>query len=178
AAATAVVRADLEMIHAAVLSRYTGDIDRRLAIDYANIASTGEQQIATRLTNLWLAVALLLTGAIMTLGAWLWADASRSAAQQPSCPCVYTYKKNHHKEPDQGKWQRKHGQGDSKDRRDHWKHHQEHEKHVHIKVHCHEHGQHMHDRRHGQSQMIKPHENSENEMAHPKTIRQELPFTR
>jgi hypothetical protein len=82
AAATAVVRADMKMIHAAVLSRYDGDTDRKLARDYANIAATGEKQIATRLTNLWLAVALLLAGAAGTLGAWLWADTAQAQHQQ------------------------------------------------------------------------------------------------
>jgi hypothetical protein len=89
AAATAVVRADMKMIHGAVLSRYEGDIDRQLARDYANIAATGEKQIATRLTNLWLAVALLLTGAVLTLGAWLWADAAHSGHQQTHPPPVH-----------------------------------------------------------------------------------------
>jgi hypothetical protein len=82
AAATAVVRADMKMIHAAVLSGYKDDIDRQLALDYAKIAATGEKQIATRLTNLWLAVALLLTGAALILGAWLWANAAQPQHQQ------------------------------------------------------------------------------------------------
>jgi hypothetical protein len=79
AAATAVVRADMDIIHATVLSRYTGDIDRLLAADYAAIAPAGEKQVAGRLTNLRLAVAFLLAGAAITLVVWIWAD----AAQQP-----------------------------------------------------------------------------------------------
>lgn len=76
AAATAVVRADMETIHAAVLSRRPPGILRGLAADYSAIVMTGEKQIATRLTNLRLAVTLLLIGAAMTLGTWLWADAA------------------------------------------------------------------------------------------------------
>jgi hypothetical protein len=60
-----------------VLSRRAGDIDRDLAADYAEMVADGEKQVATRLTNLRLAVAFLLAGAAATLGAWLWADASR-----------------------------------------------------------------------------------------------------
>jgi hypothetical protein len=82
AAATAVGRADMEMIHAAVLSRRQADIAKDLAKDYAAMAATGENQIATRLTNLWLAVTLLLAGAAATFGTWLWADAAQSRHQQ------------------------------------------------------------------------------------------------
>jgi hypothetical protein len=82
AAATAVVRVDMEMIHAAVLSRRQANIGKDLAKDYAAMAATGENQIATRLTNLWLAVALLLAGATATFGAWLWADAAQPHHQQ------------------------------------------------------------------------------------------------
>lgn len=85
AAATAVVRADMQMIHAAALSRYTGDIDRQLAADYAAIAADGEKQVAGRLTNLRLAVAFLLAGAAVTLVVWLWADAAQPQ-HQPSMP--------------------------------------------------------------------------------------------
>lgn len=81
-AATAVVRADMQMIHAAVLSRYTGDIDRKLAAEYAAIAADGEKQVATRLTNLRLAVASLLAGAAVTLVVWLWADAAQPSHQR------------------------------------------------------------------------------------------------
>ncbi len=80
AAATAVVRAEMQIIHAGVLSHYSGDINRHLAEDYAAIAVDGENQVATRLTNLRIAVAYLLVGATATLGAWLWAG----AAQMPS----------------------------------------------------------------------------------------------
>lgn len=82
AAATAVGRADMEMIHAAVLSKRQADISKDLAKDYAAMAATGENQIATRLTNLWLAVTLLLAGAAATFGSWLWADAAQSQHQQ------------------------------------------------------------------------------------------------
>jgi hypothetical protein len=79
AAATAVVQADMQIIHATVLSRRSGDVERGLAADYAAMAPVGEKQLATRLTNLRLAVAFLLAGAAATLGAWLWADASQPA---------------------------------------------------------------------------------------------------
>jgi hypothetical protein len=81
-AATAVVRADMQAIHASVLSHYRGDINRQLAADYAAIAPDGEKQVATRLTNLRLAVAIMLAGAAATLGAWLWADASQPAHRE------------------------------------------------------------------------------------------------
>jgi hypothetical protein len=83
AAATAVVRADMQTIHATVLSRYTGDIEYQLAEDYAAMVTDGENQIATRLINLRLAVTTLLVGAAITLGAWLWADTSRGDPPQP-----------------------------------------------------------------------------------------------
>ncbi|MFI4992759.1 MAG: hypothetical protein ACHQCH_03960 [Solirubrobacterales bacterium] len=90
-AATAVVRADMQIIHAGVLSRYTGDIDRQLAEDYAAIAVDGENQVATRLTNLRIAVAFLLVGATATLGAWLWAGAAQTPpAQKPHNEHVVT----------------------------------------------------------------------------------------
>jgi hypothetical protein len=91
AAATAVVRADMQIIHASVLSRYTGDIDRQLAEDYAAIAMDGENQVATRLTNLRIAVAFLLVGATATLGAWLWAGAAQTAtAEKPRHERIHT----------------------------------------------------------------------------------------
>lgn len=85
AAATAVVRADMNMIHATVLSRYTGDVKRQLAHDYANSAPAGESQVAARLTNLRIAVAYLLVGAALTLGAWVWADAASASKHKHSC---------------------------------------------------------------------------------------------
>lgn len=84
AAATAVVSADMQIIHASVLSHYRYDVDRRLAADYAAAAPDGEKQVATRLTNLRLAVAFLLAGAAVTLGAWLWADTSQPSHHRPA----------------------------------------------------------------------------------------------
>jgi hypothetical protein len=85
AAATAVVRADMSMIHATVLSRYTGDVKRQLANDYAGSAPAGESQVAARLTNLRIAVAYLLVGAALTLGVWVWADAASASKHNHSC---------------------------------------------------------------------------------------------
>lgn len=79
-AATAVVRADMQVIHAAVLSRRAGNVERCLAEDYAEMVAQGEDQIGTRLINLRIAVASLLIGAALTLGTWLGADAMRSTA--------------------------------------------------------------------------------------------------
>jgi hypothetical protein len=85
AAATAVARADMNMIHATVLSQYTGDVKRQLAHDYAKSAPAGESQVAARLTNLRVAVAYLLLGAALALGAWAWADAASASPNKHSC---------------------------------------------------------------------------------------------
>lgn len=71
AAATSVVRADMQMIHAAVLSRRDTPILPRLAADYAAMVMDGENQLATRLTNLRHAVTWLLLAAIFGLLTWL-----------------------------------------------------------------------------------------------------------
>jgi len=90
AAATAVVRADIDMIHAAVLSRRSAPVVPRLAADYAESAMAGENELATRLINLRLSVALLLVGALFILGSWAWADSSGNhATPRASTRCVY-----------------------------------------------------------------------------------------
>ena len=71
AAATAVVRADMQMIHVAVLSRRTAPVLSDLAADYAAIAMDGENQLATRLTNVRHAVMWLLIAAFLGLLTWL-----------------------------------------------------------------------------------------------------------
>jgi hypothetical protein len=71
AGATSVVRADMTMIHAAALSRYEPPVLSKLAADYAATMMEGENQLATRLTNLRHAVAWLLIAAFLGLVAWL-----------------------------------------------------------------------------------------------------------
>ncbi len=71
AAATSVVRADMQMIHAAVLSRRKAPILPELAGDYAAIVMDGENQLATRLTNLRHAVMWLLIAAFLGLLSWV-----------------------------------------------------------------------------------------------------------
>jgi hypothetical protein len=56
AAATAAVRADMNLIHAAVLSLYKPPVLKRLADDYAAVVMTGHDQVGTRLTNFRVAV--------------------------------------------------------------------------------------------------------------------------
>jgi hypothetical protein len=73
AAATAVVRADLSTIHAAVLSRYASPVKKKLAGDYASIMMKNENQLATRLINMRISVTVLLIGGTMALGSWIWA---------------------------------------------------------------------------------------------------------
>jgi hypothetical protein len=89
AASTAVARADMSIIHATVLSNYTGNIRRRLAADYAKLVVSNERQIMTRVMNLWRAVSALTLGALLILGAWLWADATKAEPpQRPPCMCA------------------------------------------------------------------------------------------
>ena len=71
AAATSVVRADMQMIHAAVLSRRQTPILPGLAADYAALVMAGEDQLATRLTNLRHGVMWLLGAAFLGLVTWL-----------------------------------------------------------------------------------------------------------
>lgn len=71
AAATSVVRADMQMIHAAVLSRRKAPILLDLAGDFAAIVMQGENQLATRLTNLRHAVMWLLIAALLGLLTWV-----------------------------------------------------------------------------------------------------------
>jgi hypothetical protein len=71
AAATSVVRADMQMIHAAVLSRRAAPILPELAADYGAIVMDGENQLATRLTILRHAVMWLLVAAFFGLVSWL-----------------------------------------------------------------------------------------------------------
>jgi len=71
AGATSVVRADMQMIHAAVLSRRKPPILPDLAEDYAAIVMVGENQLATRLTNLRHAVMWLLIAAFLGLLTWV-----------------------------------------------------------------------------------------------------------
>jgi hypothetical protein len=71
AAATSVVRADMQMIHTAVLSRQQAPVLPKLAGDYAAIVMDGENQLATRLTNLRHAVMWLLVGAFLGLLTWV-----------------------------------------------------------------------------------------------------------
>jgi hypothetical protein len=76
AAATAVVRADMQIIHASVLSRYEPPVLQRVANDYAAIVPDGENQVAARLTNLRHAVTFLLISAALSLTTWLWAHST------------------------------------------------------------------------------------------------------
>lgn len=78
AAATAVVRADLSTIHAAVLSRYTPPVKTKLAGDYASIMMKNENQLATRLINMRISVTVLLIGGTMALGSWICAATDHS----------------------------------------------------------------------------------------------------
>lgn len=71
AAATSVARADMEIIHATVLSRRDKDVRQGLASDYAVMAPAGENQLATRLTNMRHAVTWLLIAAVLALATWL-----------------------------------------------------------------------------------------------------------
>jgi hypothetical protein len=71
AGATSVVRADMEIIHSAVLSRRDPPVLPGLAADYAAMTTQGEDQLATRLTNLRYAVVWLLVAAFLGLIAWL-----------------------------------------------------------------------------------------------------------
>lgn len=75
AAATAVVRADMEVIHVAVLSRREPPIESELAADYAAAVRAGENAVAVRLTNLRWAVSYLLAAALLTLASWVTASA-------------------------------------------------------------------------------------------------------
>jgi hypothetical protein len=70
AAATSVVRADMEIVHAAVLSHFSPPIKPELAADYAAMVGAGENQLATRLTNLRHAVTWLLVAAALALATW------------------------------------------------------------------------------------------------------------
>jgi len=70
AAATSVVRADMEMIHTAVLTRKTSP-KRDLAEDYGAMMKAGEDQLSTRLTNLRHAVVWLLLSSALGLASWL-----------------------------------------------------------------------------------------------------------
>lgn len=71
AGATSVVRADMVIIHSAVLSRRDPPVLPELAEDYAGMTKQGEDQLATRLTNLRQAVAWLLIAAFLGLVSWL-----------------------------------------------------------------------------------------------------------
>jgi len=71
AGATSAVRADMEIIHSAVMSRRDGPALPQLAKDYAGMTKQGENQLATRLTNLRYAVVWLLIAALLGLVSWL-----------------------------------------------------------------------------------------------------------
>jgi len=71
AGATSVVRADMEIIHSSVLSRRDPPVLPELAEDYAGMTKQGEEQLATRLTNLRYAVVWLLVAAFLGLISWL-----------------------------------------------------------------------------------------------------------
>lgn len=73
------------MIHAAVLSRYSRPVRKRLAQDYAEIAMDGENQLATRLTNLRHAVSWLLIAALLALSTWLITSDSDPAPTVSCC---------------------------------------------------------------------------------------------
>jgi hypothetical protein len=72
AAATSVVAAKPETIHATVLSRYESPIEPKLAEDYAVLVIAGEEHVAVRLTNLRWAIAYLLACGALTLSVWAW----------------------------------------------------------------------------------------------------------
>jgi hypothetical protein len=71
AAAILAVRADMDTIHAAVLSQRSPGVLRSLAEDYAGIQASGMSTSATRLTLLWDAVLLILVGGTLGLIAFL-----------------------------------------------------------------------------------------------------------
>jgi hypothetical protein len=83
AAATSVVRADMEVIHAGVLSRRWPPIPRKLAGDYARMVMTGENQLATRLTNLRHAVTWLLIAAALALTCWVTSTGREETSKHP-----------------------------------------------------------------------------------------------
>jgi hypothetical protein len=76
AAAIAAVRADMEIIDAAVLSHYEPPVRPKLAADYAELVRPGENAVATRLTNFRVAVLWLLIAAVFGLAAWLGSQAA------------------------------------------------------------------------------------------------------
>jgi hypothetical protein len=89
AAAVSAVRADVEIVDAAVLSGYEPPVRRHLAADYADLVRAGENAIATRLTNFRVAVLWLLIAAALGLATWLWSAAGNSPAEhQPSSSTV------------------------------------------------------------------------------------------
>lgn len=88
AAATSVVRADMSIIHAAVLSRRSGKIKEELAKDYSEMVMAGENQLATRLTNLRHAVTWLLVAAVLALASWLGSPEPEPAPASACCDQV------------------------------------------------------------------------------------------
>jgi hypothetical protein len=91
AAATSVVRADMEVVHAAVLSRRTPPVEPGLAADYAQMVMTGENQLATRLTNLRHAVTWLLVAAVLALVTWVASSPeSKPTHKSPHSPAGIT----------------------------------------------------------------------------------------
>ena len=84
AAATSVVKADVEMIDATTLSTYETPIQSRLAADYAGIVVAGENQLATRLTNLRHAVMWLLIAAVFALLTWV--ESPKTSEPSPAKP--------------------------------------------------------------------------------------------
>jgi hypothetical protein len=86
AAATSVVKAVVEVIDSTTLSNYRTPIKRRLASDYAEIVIAGENQLATRLTNLRHAVMWLLIAAILALFTWIKSpEPDQPVGWEPAC---------------------------------------------------------------------------------------------
>jgi hypothetical protein len=67
AAAILTVKADFRVIHAAVLSACARPVDKELAGSYAQMMSTGENTVATRLTVFRQAVVFCLIGGYLGL---------------------------------------------------------------------------------------------------------------
>lgn len=70
-AAIITVKADMSIVHTAVLSTYDTPVLKRLAGDYAGMTRQGQNTVATRLTLLWLAVLTLLIGGALGFCSWI-----------------------------------------------------------------------------------------------------------
>lgn len=80
AAAVVTVAAQIETIHATVLSRSQSPVEPRLASDYAVAVVAGENALAVRLTNFRWSVSFLLISAALAFVALAW---TQYAGQRP-----------------------------------------------------------------------------------------------